>query len=78
VASPATLHVKPVGSNVRMVSIPDVPAINAAQLDSTSGPTGVTAPSPVTTTRRFVIALPKKRKSRYLYAGNGLNSNLLH
>src|SRR5688572_4654611 len=40
------------GSNLRMGAAPGVPARSADQVDSTSFPTGVTSPRPVTTTRR--------------------------
>jgi hypothetical protein len=36
---------------------PDLPASNAAQLDSTSFPNGVTAPTPVITTLRLTLAI---------------------
>src|SRR5512134_79217 len=40
------------GSNLVIGAAPGVPASSAFQVDSTSVPTGVTRPSPVTTTRR--------------------------
>src|SRR5215207_7567054 len=40
------------GSNFLIGAAPGVPARSADQVDSTSFPTGVTRPSPVTTTRR--------------------------
>src|SRR5918992_6039584 len=40
------------GSNFRIGAAPGVPARSADQVDSTSFPTGVTSPRPVTTTRR--------------------------
>ena len=49
--SAATRTGKPLGSNARMKSIPLRPATAASQVERTSLPTGVTAPSPVTTTR---------------------------
>src|SRR3954452_9002969 len=45
------------GSNLVIGAAPGVPASNALQLDSTSVPTGVTSPRPVTTTR-FAKLLP--------------------
>src|SRR5690349_10050252 len=39
------------GSNLVMGAAPDVPARSALQVESTSVPTGVTSPRPVTTTR---------------------------
>src|SRR5439155_23850482 len=41
------------GLNEAIVRTPDRPAIKPAQVDSTSGPSAVTAPMPVTTTRRM-------------------------
>src|SRR4051794_28987452 len=40
------------GSNFVIGAAPGVPASSAVQVDSTSVPTGVTSPRPVTTTRR--------------------------
>jgi hypothetical protein len=39
-----------------MRAAPDFPALMFAQAVSTSAPTGVTSPSPVTTTRRMAIS----------------------
>src|SRR5207247_11179212 len=41
------------GLNDAIVRTPDRPATRPAQVDSTSGPSAVTAPMPVTTTRRM-------------------------
>ena len=44
-------HGQPVGSNVEIQSIPLRPACAASQVEGTSSPSGVTAPTPVTATR---------------------------
>ena len=48
--SPAIWVGSPEGSNAVIVSTPETPLTSACQVDSRSLPTGVTAPSPVTTT----------------------------
>src|SRR5574342_321229 len=54
-SKPFTSHAKRTdslcGSNLVMGAAPGVPASSACQVDSTSVPTGVTSPMPVTTTR---------------------------
>src|SRR5260221_10010285 len=52
--SPAICESSRDGSNASMVRIPERPATRPAQVDATSGPSAVTAPIPVTTTRRVI------------------------
>src|SRR3990170_6840135 len=53
--SQAKSTAKPSVSNCVIGPAPDAPAISAAQLDSTSLPSGVTAPRPVMTTLRLPL-----------------------
>jgi hypothetical protein len=55
--SPATRLAMRDGSNDSIVRTPDLPAMSADQKVATSLPSGVTAPIPVTTTRRRLRAL---------------------
>ena len=50
--SPAIRLVRRSGSNAAMCRTPDLPATSRSQNVGTSLPSGVTAPMPVTTTRR--------------------------
>src|SRR5256885_9416095 len=55
--SPANLHAKFDGSNFVMVAMPDLPASRLDQPSATVLPTGLTRPSPVTTTRRRLMRI---------------------
>ena len=55
--SAATRTGNPLASNERIQSMPLRPATAASQVDGASLPSGVTAPSPVTTTLRIAASL---------------------
>src|SRR5438034_2957641 len=61
--SPAKLQAKLDASNLVMVAMPDRPASRLAQPSATVLPTGLTSPSPVTTTRRRVMTAPRSRST---------------
>src|ERR1044071_5964045 len=58
VASQAKWTAKSVESNCVISPAPERPATSASQVDSTSTPSGVTAPRPVITTLRLPFMLP--------------------
>src|SRR4051812_2446528 len=58
--SPAIWQAKPEASKREILPMPDRPARMSPQPSSTLLPTGLTRPSPVTTTRRRVIAAAPK------------------
>ena len=60
--SQAYLVVTRSGSNLEILPAPDWPPSNLIQVSSTPQANGVTKPSPVTTTRRILIPLPKHPK----------------
>src|SRR3954462_6080427 len=64
-SNPFTSHAKWTGnvdeSNLVIGAPPDTPAVIARQVAATSLPTGVIAPIPVTTTRRFILRSSLRR-----------------
>src|SRR5512139_3336809 len=74
--SPAMRHPSPDASKRVMGPMPERPASSASQDDATSLPTGLTAPSPVTTTRRRPV-MRRSRPSGLLQMGVDVVDRLL-